>query len=684
MKLDPRKPDNPHRLVVSRRADRQCGLRRACGRRPRVHDDLVVTTTNYGQVIGLDRATGAVRWKFHLPGPVWQSPVIVDDTLAAGRLPGRAACLRREQHDGAAAGEVGAEHRRVHRVDTRRSGRAASTSAPGPAASMRLATPDLSSTRSAAVASLRRGTGEVHPVGERVGWPMTTFDLIVRNGSVVDGTGSSIGAGRRRRRSAIECRRSVTCTASEQPSRSTPTDRIVTPGFVDIHTHLDAQLAWDPIGTSSCWHGVTSVVMGNCGVTFAPVQPDDREYLAEMMESVEDIPADVHPRRPAVGLEDLRRVPRRRRPHAQGHERRRHGRPLRGALPRHGRAQPRRGARDRPTTSRRCASSSTRRCAAGALGFSTVAHASPPRARRSPRARHVRRARRAARHRRRARPARARRVRGCGSARRGRRRLAHQHARPRSRWMSELSRRIGPSGHVRARAVGSPARPVRTRHPAHRGGQPHRRRECDRRRRRVASASLFGLANNTPYRPMRRRGARCATLPLADRLAAMRDPVGARALIAEADGERRIDARARHVFVLAGPDARYDCTADDSLAAHAARRGVERRSRRSSTSRSRPTARRAVNFPFLNQSLDAVAEMLADPTVVHGPRRRRRPRRPDHGREPAHVLPHVLGARAGRLLDRGGRPPAHLRHRRPVRRRPTAACSRPARSPTST
>ena len=88
-------------------------------------------------------------------------------------------------------------------------------------------------------------------------------------------------------------------------------DRIVTPGFVDIHTHLDAQLAWDPIGTSSCWHGVTTVVMGNCGVTFAPCSPDDREYLAEMMESVEDIPADVHPRGPAVGLGDLRRVPRR-------------------------------------------------------------------------------------------------------------------------------------------------------------------------------------------------------------------------------------------------------------------------------------------------------------------------------------------------------------------------------------
>ena len=68
------------------------------------------------------------------------------------------------------------------------------------------------------------------------------------------------------------------------------TDRLVTPGFVDLHTHLDAQIAWDPMLTSSCWHGVTSVVLGNCGVTFAPVRAEDHGYLAEMMESVEDIP----------------------------------------------------------------------------------------------------------------------------------------------------------------------------------------------------------------------------------------------------------------------------------------------------------------------------------------------------------------------------------------------------------
>jgi N-acyl-D-amino-acid deacylase len=120
----------------------------------------------------------------------------------------------------------------------------------------------------------------------------TEFDIIIRNGSVIDGTGA---AARRAdvgivgdRIAAIDAR-----LDAHAVTEIDATDRIVTPGFVDIHTHLDAQLAWDPVASSSCFHGVTSVVMGNCGVTFAPCRPDDREYLAELMESVEDIPRDA-------------------------------------------------------------------------------------------------------------------------------------------------------------------------------------------------------------------------------------------------------------------------------------------------------------------------------------------------------------------------------------------------------
>jgi N-acyl-D-aspartate/D-glutamate deacylase len=64
----------------------------------------------------------------------------------------------------------------------------------------------------------------------------------------------------------------------------------VSPGFVDIHTHLDAQIGWDPEMTPICWHGVTTALIGNCGLTFAPCKPEDVEILAGMMETVEDIP----------------------------------------------------------------------------------------------------------------------------------------------------------------------------------------------------------------------------------------------------------------------------------------------------------------------------------------------------------------------------------------------------------
>ncbi len=115
-------------------------------------------------------------------------------------------------------------------------------------------------------------------------------DIVIRNGDVVDGT----GAGPRRADVAIDGDRitAVGDVPDEGRREIDATGRIVTPGFVDIHTHLDAQLFWDPVASPSCYHGVTTLVLGNCGVTFAPVQPGGERYMAELMESVEDIPAD--------------------------------------------------------------------------------------------------------------------------------------------------------------------------------------------------------------------------------------------------------------------------------------------------------------------------------------------------------------------------------------------------------
>jgi len=115
------------------------------------------------------------------------------------------------------------------------------------------------------------------------------YDVVIKNGTVVDGTGQQPY----RADVAIQGDRIAEVGKVTDSAKRTidAEGHIVTPGFVDIHTHLDAQIFWDPIASSSCWHGITSVVMGNCGVTFAPCKPGDREYLAHLMESVEDIPA---------------------------------------------------------------------------------------------------------------------------------------------------------------------------------------------------------------------------------------------------------------------------------------------------------------------------------------------------------------------------------------------------------
>ena len=114
-------------------------------------------------------------------------------------------------------------------------------------------------------------------------------DMIIRGGTVIDGTGS---AGRAADVAVDGDRITAVGDLSAETARAEvdATGLTVTPGFVDLHTHLDAQIGWDPLMTSSSWQGVTTALIGNCGVSFAPVTPQNRAYLAELMESVEDIP----------------------------------------------------------------------------------------------------------------------------------------------------------------------------------------------------------------------------------------------------------------------------------------------------------------------------------------------------------------------------------------------------------
>jgi N-acyl-D-amino-acid deacylase len=118
-----------------------------------------------------------------------------------------------------------------------------------------------------------------------------SYDLVIRGGTVVDGSGlpryradvgirgdriARIGTIHARGREEVDARH-----------------RVVAPGFIDGHTHMDAQVAWDPLGTCSCWHGVTSVVMGNCGFTLAPCRPDEKHLVVRNLERAEDIPAEA-------------------------------------------------------------------------------------------------------------------------------------------------------------------------------------------------------------------------------------------------------------------------------------------------------------------------------------------------------------------------------------------------------
>ena len=117
---------------------------------------------------------------------------------------------------------------------------------------------------------------------------MADHDVVLRGGLVVDGTGAPAAA------ADVAVDGGVVSVVGEVDGRGRDEldveGLVVAPGWVDIHTHYDGQVTWDPLLTPSSWQGVTTVVMGNCGVGFAPVRPDKHEWLIALMEGVEDIP----------------------------------------------------------------------------------------------------------------------------------------------------------------------------------------------------------------------------------------------------------------------------------------------------------------------------------------------------------------------------------------------------------
>src|SRR5579872_7045510 len=116
----------------------------------------------------------------------------------------------------------------------------------------------------------------------------TAHDLVIRGGHVADGRGGEpVAADVAVDGGTIT---SVGRVAGQGREEIDADGLLVTPGFVDIHTHYDGQATWDSRLNPSSWHGVTTIVMGNCGVGFAPVRTQDHNRLIELMEGVEDIP----------------------------------------------------------------------------------------------------------------------------------------------------------------------------------------------------------------------------------------------------------------------------------------------------------------------------------------------------------------------------------------------------------
>src|SRR5258708_24283973 len=119
------------------------------------------------------------------------------------------------------------------------------------------------------------------------------FDTVIRNGTLVDGTGAPA------RRGDVAIKDGLIVEVGEVGGAAKLTvdadGAHVTPGFVDIHTHYDGQVSWDALLAPSSINGVTSVGMGNCGVGFAPARPDEHDFLIALLEGREDIPCTALP-----------------------------------------------------------------------------------------------------------------------------------------------------------------------------------------------------------------------------------------------------------------------------------------------------------------------------------------------------------------------------------------------------
>ena len=117
------------------------------------------------------------------------------------------------------------------------------------------------------------------------------YDLVIKNGYVIDGS----GAARFPADVGIAGDKIVNIGRIKGGARRTidADGQVVSPGFVDGHTHMDAQIFWDPLGSSSCYHGVTTVIMGNCGFTLAPCTEQDADLVFRNLERAEDLSRDA-------------------------------------------------------------------------------------------------------------------------------------------------------------------------------------------------------------------------------------------------------------------------------------------------------------------------------------------------------------------------------------------------------